>query len=444
MGMNRQLASSGTNQGFGPPTYPSSEERRPRGLWHAWLLLTGPGDNAPQRTLQERGRLRRARLTSVVMFGLLVLAIVVVPLGLQDPSHATLSADVALFAAVLIAAVLNRLLLPTAAGVILVAALGLATAGAVLGSKQLDLIFLPAFDLLAIVVVVAGVILVRWQMWLTAFAAIAFVIGDLALQPRTQALDSFVAQYGIYPIAARPIILILVLAILLHLLSWSLEREIVRADRAEEIAAMEHAIVEQKRQLDYGIQLILDTHVRAANGDFTARAPLTQENVLWQIAASLNNLLARLQRSGVAEHQLRRTDEEIRRLATAIRDAQQGRTPIWPAPTGTSADLLLELIGRGGHSARDPRQPPPLQAPHAPQPFPQPQMGGFTQAGGQVPDGGYSQPVPNVYPVPGAGAGSFAGGRVPASGELRWQQQQQQPQPQMPHNPWTSPDEEPS
>src|SRR5690349_22119005 len=44
------------------------------------------------------------------------------------------------------------------------------------------------------------------------------------------------------------------------------------------------------------------SHVRAANGDYTARAPLGQDNLLWQIASSLNNLLSRLQRSRSEEH----------------------------------------------------------------------------------------------------------------------------------------------
>jgi len=62
-------------------------------------------------------------------------------------------------------------------------------------------------------------------------------------------------------------------------------------------------------------------------------------------------ILSRLQRSGQAEHHLRRTDEEIRRLAAAIDDAQAGRKPIWPAPTGTAADLILERIRGGRRSA---------------------------------------------------------------------------------------------
>src|SRR5260370_40527739 len=117
-----------------------------------------------------------------------------------------------------------------------------------------------------------------------------------------------------------------------------------RAERAEEIDALEHMIAEQKRQLDIGVQQILQTHIRAANGDFGARAPLGQDNALWQISSSLNNLLARLQRAGNAEYSLQRTEEELQRLAAALQDAQSGRRPIWPAPSGTSVDPIIEII----------------------------------------------------------------------------------------------------
>ena len=415
------------------------DSKRPLRRVNWWLRLTSSGWDGPQATIEERERVRRSRLASWIILGLLIVALVLVPAALTDMP--TLEALVAVIVGILLAAIFNRTGHVTIAGSMLVALVIGADLGAVLSAKPgLDTIYLPAYDLLAIAVLIGVSILPRGAAFLIAAVNIAAIVADFTLQTKVGDLAHQLQQEGALSLLARPIALQIIVAAVAYLWVRGTEDAIHRADRAEEIAAMEHAIVEQKRQLDYGIQLILDTHVRAANGDFTARAPLTQDNVLWQIAASLNNLLARLQRSGNAEHQLRRTDEEVRRLATAIRDAQQGRTPIWPAPTGTSADLLLELIGRGGQQARDPRQPPPIQAPQAPQPYPQPQPGGFTQAGGQTPDGGYSQPMPSAYPLPGAGAGSFVAGRVPASGELRWQQQ---PQPQMPHNPWTSPDEEP-
>lgn len=328
------------------------------GLWHFWVTLTGPGDDAPQRTIEERARLRRARLSSVVIAGMLLLALLVLPLGLQDPTGATLTADIILFVATLTAAVCNRLGQTTLAGIILVGVLMLAVLGAVAGAKQLDWVYLPAFDLLGIVVVVAATLLLRWQMWIVALVAAALVVVDFAVQPKagtTQSLATFVGQYGIYPLVARPIIVVLVVAILLHLLSRALEAEVHRADRAEDMAALEHEVAEQRRQLEAGVQELLATHVRVANGDFSARAPMNQGNVLWQVSASLNNLLGRLQKTGQSDFQLKRTEQEIDRLAEALLQAREGRRPIWPAPTGTRVDRLLEVL-LGGQ--RQPVAPP--------------------------------------------------------------------------------------
>src|SRR5262245_37128068 len=145
----------------------------------------------------------------------------------------------------------------------------------------------------------------------------------------------------------RPIALQIIVATVAFLWVKGSDEAIRRADRTEELAALEQSFAEQRRQLELGVQQILETHVRAANGDYSARAPLSQDNLLWQVAASLNNLLSRLQRSGQADHLLRRTEEELRRLAGAIDDARQGRRPIWPAPSGTLADPIIMRITGG-------------------------------------------------------------------------------------------------
>ncbi len=106
--------------------------------------------------------------------------------------------------------------------------------------------------------------------------------------------------------------LLLITAAVLYLWSYSAERAIMRADRAEEIAAFERREkelkekeLEQKRQLDTGIQQILQTQVAVANGDLSARAPLGQDHILWQVAGALNNLIARLQRLNYLEQKLK-------------------------------------------------------------------------------------------------------------------------------------------
>jgi len=139
----------------------------------------------------------------------------------------------------------------------------------------------------------------------------------------------------------------------------------------QEIMALQEAITKQKQELESGIQLILETHVQVANGDFAIRAPLTQDHLLWQVAYSLNNLLARLQRLSQAEAELQRAKLEFRRhmgstqaeaqqikaeiqqiyaetqlLVDVLRDAKAQDQPIWAPPSRTVLDSLCrELAG---------------------------------------------------------------------------------------------------
>ncbi len=129
---------------------------------------------------------------------------------------------------------------------------------------------------------------------------------------------------------------------------------LLRADRAEEIAELErHEIerqqreIEEKQQLDMGIQQILQTHVQVANGNFSARAPLGRENVLWQIAYSLNNLLARLQGYHQMQDQVQRNRAAITYLVQAIQQAKRKGVPLLVERTGTPVDaLILEISTR--------------------------------------------------------------------------------------------------
>jgi hypothetical protein len=63
-----------------------------------------------------------------------------------------------------------------------------------------------------------------------------------------------------------------------------------------------------------GIELILQTHVQVSNGNFQARAPLSQDNLLWRIAYSLNNLIGRLQNYSQTETELTHARQMIVRL----------------------------------------------------------------------------------------------------------------------------------
>ncbi len=108
------------------------------------------------------------------------------------------------------------------------------------------------------------------------------------------------------------LILQIVTAITLYFWARSSEKALKQVKQAEDIMhdkkmEKEHQEreLERKRQLEAGIQQILQTHVAVANGDFNVRAPLQQDHQLWQVAAALNNLIARLQSVSQREWELR-------------------------------------------------------------------------------------------------------------------------------------------
>lgn len=93
-------------------------------------------------------------------------------------------------------------------------------------------------------------------------------------------------------------------AVVLYLWTSSIERKLAQAELAEEKDWQKQEL-EQKHQLDEGIQQILQTHVAVANGDLNARTPLVKGHELWQVASALNNLIARYQKLSHTERKLR-------------------------------------------------------------------------------------------------------------------------------------------
>ena len=144
----------------------------------------------------------------------------------------------------------------------------------------------------------------------------------------------------------------------------TLIRAIARADRAEEIAELEHRQREQdqrelemKTQLEEGVQqLIVSLNAAASKGDFSVQVPLAQENILWRVGRAVNTLLSRLQgfRRDLAE--LERTRKVATILTEYTRRGQNFPSEQW---TGTSLDpLIIELNRQSLQAKRFPTAPP--------------------------------------------------------------------------------------
>jgi hypothetical protein len=99
---------------------------------------------------------------------------------------------------------------------------------------------------------------------------------SLFFQPHTAMLTQDL-QAQLIPLLVRPVGVQILVAFVTWLWVKSATNAIVRADRAEMIANLEHQIGSERRSLEQGIKQILDTHVAVANGKLETRAPLNQE-----------------------------------------------------------------------------------------------------------------------------------------------------------------------
>lgn len=330
------------------------QSRRPRhaagGSW--WVRATSYGADSSQHTIEERERVRRSQLASWILLAFLIVDLLLIPIGLSG-DESTLAAIGVVFIGLLVGIFFNRIGRIVFVGWLVVALVDIGVMASLLSSGSLTVDSLPAYDLMLAAVLIAASILGPISAVVVSAINIILICGDFLLQTPAPDLKADLASYpdpsiGALSLLARPVGLHIIITVVAILWVVGAERAIRRADRAEEIAQLEHAVAEQRRQLEIGVTQLLQTHVRLANGDFSARAPtLQRDNILWQVSVSLNNLIGRMQRLATADAQMQRAFEETQRLLAALRDAQAGRQPHWPELSGTFVDPLVQFF----HSA---------------------------------------------------------------------------------------------
>jgi hypothetical protein len=297
----------------------------------------------------ERELARRGRLVSVLL--LVFLAIEAATLYLfvvVDDDHPAMKVVLVIALGVaLVAAALNRTGHVTWAGMLLVALAGLPAVGipaTALGGKM-DIFDLGAFYLLAGAELVAASVLEPASVFIVALLNSVIVIELVQLMPHTAALEAQLNSNNGPQVYAGPIALYLILALVAYLWSRSALVALQRADRAEELAALEMREVERGREIEEGVRQLLDVHVRLANGDFGARVPPMRNAELWRIGGSLNNLIARFARLAEMERLLILTQSDTRRIAATIRAWRAGQRPPWPNAAPPLDEVVAALNG---------------------------------------------------------------------------------------------------
>jgi hypothetical protein len=118
---------------------------------------------------------------------------------------------------------------------------------------------------------------------------------------------------------------------------------VLKTQKLVELEAMEIKRQQEQlavsEQIQEGIQHILTTlNQVVTHSDFGMRVPLKQENILWRVGRSINNLLSRLQGFKQSQEELKKTHAVAAEVAHRIRDGRPIQLASW---TGTALDPII-------------------------------------------------------------------------------------------------------
>lgn len=324
------------------------ETTKRNGLASLWYSLTAIPEAPRQASFVRREAARKSRLLSTVTFFLMFIIMLLIPATLFIPNRSVLWLCVIMLVICAISLAFNHGGKTLAAGVFVVTTFELAFFLVIASTRPFDLSNLPLYDMLVLPELLVASLLPGRSIFFVAFINSAFVWADLTfknLQPRTPALDHYLNSPLFYTALVRPVVVQLLVAVVVYIWVRSTMRAIERADKAEMLARLEHAIAEQKNQLELGIQDILQVHTAVSNGDLDARVPLTQDHMLWPLANALNILLTRFQRAIKAEQGVQRLQIILPPVLHGLQQAEQRheRIPTFQR-TNTPLDPLLHWL----------------------------------------------------------------------------------------------------
>lgn len=318
-----------------------------------WYGVTLP-NRGPDTTPIERERTRYARLTSAFTLLLFITYIPLGPIMIFDSPRSPSSPPIAIGLLCLLigAVILGRQGWNIAAATCVVLEIILGVTGPLV-TNPLDPTLLPLFSLLSIAVILAGALMPPQAALIVGAGSCVEIALISVFQPHTLAYETMLKQDLFTITLMLPIAIQLMVSVIIYAIMHNWLMTIRRADRAEEIIALQKEIADYQRgrtvereQLEEGFYKIADTYTRIANGDFQARVSLSEGNVLWSIALPLNNLLNRLQYWKNDVDTLVYTRNAARQIAESLRYAIASGRPVILQPTGTPLDPVLVEINK--------------------------------------------------------------------------------------------------
>lgn len=204
-----------------------------------WLRLASSGWDKPQDTIEQREKMRRSQLLAWIVLGVTIALLAFIPAAYKDtPTVITLGFVIIGLAFIVF---LNRRGWVTLAGILLVMLSICSEISVAVGAPGgvLSLVYLPVYDFQVIPVIIGASILPRIFAFVIAAISITLIYVDLIFQPHTSDLAAAIQQYGIPVLAGRPSGIIIITAVIAYLWIRGMDRAVERANRAEELHALE-------------------------------------------------------------------------------------------------------------------------------------------------------------------------------------------------------------
>lgn len=319
-----------------------------------WYTISLPHRLPPASPI-ERERLRYARLTAGLLLLIMCLyipgAVVSIFFAVQSSSAPTSFAIIGMF---LFSWVLGRLGYQKLAASCIVGCILLAVNASILTSPP-DVTYLTLFNDFGVAIILAGSLMPPIAALITgAICCIDIVL--LGMYTLSGGIDVYdkgtqvhLQMINVITVSIiSPITIQIIIAVIVYIVMKNLRGTIRRADRAEEIVALQAEVAEherkrlhEKEQLEREVARLAETHARIANGDLNARVSLHEGHVLWSIAVPLNNLLNRLQKWKNDSDMLAYTQRAAVYVARQFHDILQSRQRRTLSLTGTPLDPMI-------------------------------------------------------------------------------------------------------
>lgn len=330
--------------------YERLDTQETSGLIQRWNALTSLPEAPIGASFERREVVRKSRLTSYVIFFFTVMVVALLPVCYLSPYPSYFWLDLGLTAACFLGLALNGKGFTKTAGVFVTAAAFIVLTSALFSTIPFDETTLQGYDMYIIVEMLAVSLLPARSVFIFLALSVSSILLTFFTMKHSVALDIDI-RTRLLIILARPIGTLFLGSSVAYILASHLTQAIRHAQQVEEIAKLEEAernyeLVKRNEALHHDIQQILATHIAVANGNHNARAPLAKDNVLWQIAQSLNTLLVRYQRAAQGEHQLQQVNRAITDYITIIQQAkQEQKSPFLPVRRTPIDPLVVELQG---------------------------------------------------------------------------------------------------